>query len=103
MPVLWATPTETRAIAATRSMTTTVRVDKDGTTTLVATITQGTPTTVDGAPNMDTAIIAEGMMTLVSPINAHAIVGMTIALLSAMVVALTTAVMIVLTVTTRYT
>ncbi len=100
MPVLSATPTGTRAIAATRA-TTAVKVDKDGTTTVFATINQGILTAEEGAPTMDTAIVTKGMMTLVVPIKAQAIVGMTIALVSTIIVALTTVAMIALAVTTR--
>ncbi len=86
MPGLQATPTGTGAIAATRATTTTVKVDKDGTTTVVATITQGTPTAVDGALTMDTAVVTEGMMTLVVPLKAQAIFGMMTSLTGAMIV-----------------
>ncbi len=102
MPVLQATPTGTGAIVTTRAMTV-VRVDKDGTRTVVATITQGISTATDEVPTVGTAVVIKGMMTLVVPIKAQAIVGMTAAPADAMITALITVVMIVLAGTTTTT
>ncbi len=102
MPVNQETPTGTGAIVATRAMKV-VNVAKDGTRTVVETITQGIPAAADKVPTVGTAVATEGMMTLVVPIKAQAIVGVTIALTGAMIGALITVVMIILAGTTTTT